>query len=444
MFDGCRSLKYVDVRNDAVFQQLHLNNVVSLSIGGDVTSIGEGQFRGLSDLTTLILHDGIVSIDNYAFEDSKNLSLVRIPDSLASVGYRSFNIAGDCQVVGPQGVMERYCSGELKYGHLVTYTFFDNPVGADYISYGFAMTGELIDTNPEDYIGSSASVMVLGADYSMEKMGYIATTNDVEVQVRYHDQFHTVQFVYEDEVLAEFTIHEGETVPEPPSVPVKDGDANHTYDFIGWSGYEEGMQILEDSRFEAVFIPVLVNVNGLMSEDDFVVDRIDEIGFPMAVDSEVFGGLRSAGLSGLKLMYEGIAFTLDLSSASSLGDEGVIIDFSILDRDDVDQSVADSVDSWRFYEMSVLPEYVPVVVTMPCDPISGSQTVVWKILQDGSLIQEGSSGNNGDSVSFTMNGSMTFTTELVNAPPSTFDISLTVVILVVLIAVMLIVGRRMK
>lgn len=65
--------------------------VIPSEIGGQaVTSIADGGFAGLEDVTTLVLPETLETIGSSAFADSKKLRGVYIPDSVKSIGSNAF------------------------------------------------------------------------------------------------------------------------------------------------------------------------------------------------------------------------------------------------------------------------------------------------------------------------------------------------------------------
>ena len=61
-----------------------------MSIGNNVTSIGNRAFRYCELLTNVIIPDTVTSIGELAFEYCDSLTNVDIPDSVTSIGHYAF------------------------------------------------------------------------------------------------------------------------------------------------------------------------------------------------------------------------------------------------------------------------------------------------------------------------------------------------------------------
>ncbi len=66
------------------------NNIVNVVIHDGVTSIGQMAFDGCSSLTSIIIPDSVTSIDGYAFWNCSSLMSIAIPDSVTSIGSGAF------------------------------------------------------------------------------------------------------------------------------------------------------------------------------------------------------------------------------------------------------------------------------------------------------------------------------------------------------------------
>ena len=67
------------------------SNLTSVTIGNNVTSIGDWAFNGCSGLTSVTIGNGVTSIDSYAFSGCSGLTSVTIPDSVTSIGDSAFS-----------------------------------------------------------------------------------------------------------------------------------------------------------------------------------------------------------------------------------------------------------------------------------------------------------------------------------------------------------------
>jgi hypothetical protein len=86
------SLKSVTVTGGNILYGAFSNcsGLTSVTIGNDVTSIGDGAFYGCESLTSVTIPNSVASIGNYAFYGCESLTSVTIPNSVASIGNYAF------------------------------------------------------------------------------------------------------------------------------------------------------------------------------------------------------------------------------------------------------------------------------------------------------------------------------------------------------------------
>ncbi|MCL1931656.1 MAG: leucine-rich repeat domain-containing protein [Treponema sp.] len=77
---------YIMERN--AFASCH--SLVSVTIGGGITSMGEMAFRNCSNLTSVTIGNGVTSIGEYAFEDCSSLASVTLGNGVTSIGMCAF------------------------------------------------------------------------------------------------------------------------------------------------------------------------------------------------------------------------------------------------------------------------------------------------------------------------------------------------------------------
>lgn len=68
----------------------YCDEITTLNIGDDVTSIGNTAFYDCTSLTSVTIPDNVKSIGNHAFESCTSLTSVTISDNVKSIGYYAF------------------------------------------------------------------------------------------------------------------------------------------------------------------------------------------------------------------------------------------------------------------------------------------------------------------------------------------------------------------
>lgn len=96
-FNGAAGIVSVDfsaasnltIIGDRAFQ--NCNNLTgTINIPGSVSSVGEFSFATLINVDTLVLNEGLVTINQYAFNTTNFSNDIVIPDSVTSIGYAAF------------------------------------------------------------------------------------------------------------------------------------------------------------------------------------------------------------------------------------------------------------------------------------------------------------------------------------------------------------------
>ena len=67
------------------------NNFTKLTIGDNITKIGNYAFYNCTSLPSVTIPDSVTSIGDSAFRDCSSLTSITIPDSVTSIGKRAFN-----------------------------------------------------------------------------------------------------------------------------------------------------------------------------------------------------------------------------------------------------------------------------------------------------------------------------------------------------------------
>ena len=93
-FNGCISLTSITIPGSvtsigsSAFSGC--SSLTSITIPDSVTSIGSSAFSGCSSLTSITIPDGITSIGEWAFSRCSSLTSITIPDSVTSIGSGAF------------------------------------------------------------------------------------------------------------------------------------------------------------------------------------------------------------------------------------------------------------------------------------------------------------------------------------------------------------------
>jgi len=96
-FKGCSNITNITIPNSvtsigsSAFSGC--DGLTSITIPNSVTSIGSSAFYDCSGLTSITIPNSVTSIGDWAFEDCTGLTSVTIPNSVTSIGYQAFS---DC------------------------------------------------------------------------------------------------------------------------------------------------------------------------------------------------------------------------------------------------------------------------------------------------------------------------------------------------------------
>ena len=303
IFSGCREISYAHINNDKILDGLDsYASLTTLIIGGNTSSVTEGQFRNSRSLETLIIEEGVLAIDNYAFQNSDALELVAIPDSIIAIGHSAFDLRDGCKVAGPAGCLDDYSYGNLQYGRLVVYETQYYPLAADYSYYQWAQDGDVIQPDVIDVEGYRTYIRVNGSSFFGDSIQ--VDGSDITITVIYDTQYYNVSFTVDGRVVAEYEVMEGEPIPVPDIIPSKDANGAIGYEFSGWNGFSEGMVADGNRIFEPLFDAILLNSAGLVESDGFLSIDVqeDSITIDDSVAQDLANRAISEGLEGLSIV----------------------------------------------------------------------------------------------------------------------------------------------
>ena len=94
-FSDCENLTSVVIGDNVTsignFAFSDCENLTSVVIGNSVTSIGNSAFSGCENLTSVVIGDSVKSIGDYAFSDCSGLTCITIPNSVTSIDRDAFS-----------------------------------------------------------------------------------------------------------------------------------------------------------------------------------------------------------------------------------------------------------------------------------------------------------------------------------------------------------------
>ncbi len=139
----------------------------------------------------------------------------------------------------------------------------------------FVVDGKVTDTVLEygTVIDMPVPVKAADAQYTYVFVGWegyadgMTVTGDVTFTAKFNSILnkYTVKFVNDDTAVYEEKLDYGTKIVAPTEIPTKESDAEYSYTFVGWSGYTEGMTVVGDVVFKAVF-----STDGMVYKISFV------------------------------------------------------------------------------------------------------------------------------------------------------------------------------
>lgn len=326
VFAESGSIETAHIHSQTLLESLdHGNALVSLTLGGDVVDLSPRTVPSLLGLRTLVLEDGVRTVDVGTFDGSRNLELVAIPHSLEAPEGPIFDVDGECLVAGNREILDSVGIGNPIHGNLVTYNVTGMPGEADRLEYDWAVSGEWVTPGYHDRGGYTVEVSLDGDD---AEEGFEMPSHDVNLDVTYHSDVRRILF-YDENILVDFQrLHLGDQI-QIPETPYRYPTVGYDYEFRGWVGLEPGMVVKESTSFHSDFVRVLTDEECGEAADGFLCfDWNSEA--PVRITSDMASRLLSSniseGLDGVSFSFETGWITLGNDDLSLISDEGVVFE----------------------------------------------------------------------------------------------------------------------
>lgn len=144
-FFGCNNISSVDIHSDNIGSWFSgLSSIKTITIGAEVTTIGESAFSGCSGLSSVRIPNNVKSIGNYAFCDCRNLLSLTIGTGVTSIGYDAFyntNLKKTIWLTNTPPSGYGNASGAINYVANDQYKYLDNKIIYQFISSLFEVNG---------------------------------------------------------------------------------------------------------------------------------------------------------------------------------------------------------------------------------------------------------------------------------------------------------------
>lgn len=109
MFYGCTSLTSIIIPNSVISIEEEAfyvcTGLTSVAIGNEVTSIGNNAFSGCNNLVSITIPNSVTSIGDGAFSMCTGLSEINIPNSVTSIGAAAFHYTSLTSITIPSSVI---------------------------------------------------------------------------------------------------------------------------------------------------------------------------------------------------------------------------------------------------------------------------------------------------------------------------------------------------
>ncbi len=102
-FSWCSNLTSIHIPDGVITIGDHAfswcNNLTNINIPDGVTTIGDSAFRGCSSLTSIHIPDGVITIGPWAFESCDSLTSITIPDGVTTIGESTFQLCSSLKSI---------------------------------------------------------------------------------------------------------------------------------------------------------------------------------------------------------------------------------------------------------------------------------------------------------------------------------------------------------
>lgn len=363
-FNENTSLKNISVDNNNVYYYSVDGVLYSIDDGGklirfpinkqqasfelpqNVKYVADNAFRGVTALNKIKLRYGCTNIGQSVFADSMAIKTVYIPSTVNSIIVDAFEGSTDAVIYCKRDSYIHSFAQEYDVEFVLidefTYTFY-NENGTDIVS-------QVTDYAGEKIIVPDSPKKPSDAEYDYTFAGWEGYRDDklLEADISFTAKFdpvkrlYTVKYLYQNgELFETFTVEAGDTIPLPEFAPEKPGDAEFSYVFTGWIGYDEANPAPVFSDLE--FVPDYKQVTNeytytFYNEDGQTVITTGKAPYgtiiyaPVAPEKENLPD-KIYIFAGWSDYTEGMALVSDVEFVATFDSEDVYCSYTFLDDD---------------------------------------------------------------------------------------------------------------
>ncbi len=246
----------VQAINDRAFQNLSIKEVY---IPACVTSIGEYAFLSCSNLEYVtICGSATIGLSAFDGCNSiKLIDIQKEPVSIGADAF-NLKSTQTCTYRAPESVSLSEYGGDTVFKHvsqsmyLVRYSV-TGQVPDDMADLGFAVksTGDKIEI-PEAAVRHGYDIEVKNGEEILDLDEFTVTDSDLSITLSYTYTLFSIDFVVDGNVYEHYDLFYNDPITLPEA-PTKETDAQFIYSFKEWDGYTTGMTVTDDVSFNAVF-----------------------------------------------------------------------------------------------------------------------------------------------------------------------------------------------